>query len=124
VVSMLADRGARVLLAGTDTDFRGVPFGPMGTLLAIAEAVDKLHAICVVCGNPATRNQRLVDGQPAPAEAPVIQVGGSDSYEARCRGCHAVPSTTRAQTSLLDALAADPDDAVVLTHEWLARVAR
>jgi len=121
VVSMLADRGGRVILAGTDTDFRGVPFGPIGHLLAIAETVDKLHAICVICGNPATRNQRLVDGRPAPAEAPVIQVGGSESYEARCRGCHQVPSTSRSQTSLLDALASDPDGAVVLTHEWLAK---
>lgn len=125
VASKLADRGARVILAGTDTDFRGVPFGPMGTLLAVAETVDKLHAICVVCGNPATRNQRLVDGRPAPVEAPIIQVGGAESYEARCRRCHEVPSTTRAQTSLLDALEAEPADAVVLTHEWLkARGAR
>jgi thymidine kinase len=123
VVSMLADRGARVIVAGTDTDFRGVPFGPIGDLLAIAETVDKLHAICVVCANPATRNQRLMNGQPVPAEAPVIQVGGSESYEARCRGCHQVPSTARAQTSLLDALDADPADAVVLTHEWLTRSA-
>jgi thymidine kinase len=121
VVSTLADRGARVIIAGTDTDFRGVPFGPIGALLAIAETVDKLHAICVVCGNAATRNQRLVDGRPAPAEAPVIQVGGSESYEARCRGCHELPSTGRDQTSLLDALDADPADPVVLTHEWLAR---
>jgi thymidine kinase len=121
VVSMLADRGARLILAGTDTDFRGVPFGPIGDLLAVAETVDKLHAICVVCGNPATRNQRLMNGRPAPAEAPVIQVGGAESYEARCRGCHQVPSSSRDQTSLLDALDADPEDAVVLTHEWLAR---
>ncbi|MBA4156786.1 MAG: thymidine kinase [Gemmatimonadetes bacterium] len=121
VVSMLADRGARVIVAGTDTDFRGVPFGPIGTLLAVAESVDKLHAICVVCGNPATRNQRLVDGKPAPAEGPVIQVGGSESYEARCRGCHELPSISRQQTSLLDALEADPADPVILTHESLKR---
>lgn len=123
VVSMLADRGARVILAGTDTDFRGVPFGPIGTLLAVAESVDKLHAICVLCGNPATRNQRLVDGKPAPAEGPVIHVGGSESYEARCRGCHELPSLSRQQTSLLDALEADPADPVVLTHESLKRQA-
>ena len=119
VVTALADRGARVILAGTDMDFRGEPFGPMPRLLTIAETVDKLHAICVVCGNPATRNQRLVNGEPAPAEAPTIQVGGAESYEARCRRCHRVPSATRQQTSLLDALQAEPADAVVLTHESL-----
>jgi thymidine kinase len=121
VVEMLADRGTRVIVAGTDMDFRGAPFGPMPMLLTIAETVDKLHAICVVCGNPATRNQRLVDGVPAPADAPVIQVGGAESYEARCRRCHDVPSLHAAQTSLLDALAAEPADALVLTHESLQR---
>ncbi len=98
----LADRGVRVILAGTDMDFRGRPFGPMPALLAIAEKVDKLHAICVRCGELATRNQRLIDGRPAPAEGPTIQVGGLESYEARCRRCHEVPSEARAQTSLLE----------------------
>jgi thymidine kinase len=121
VVAMLADRGARVIVAGTDMDFRGVPFGPMGPLLAIAETVDKLHAICVICGNPATRNQRLVNGEPASVEGPIIHVGGLESYEARCRRCHQVPSGDRNQTSLLDALEADPADAVVLTHDNLKR---
>jgi thymidine kinase len=110
-----------VIAAGIDMDFRGEPFGPMPRLLTIAESVDKLYAICVVCGNPATRNQRLVDGKPAPAEAPVIQVGGDESYEARCRRCHEVPSVGRAQTSLLDALDADPADPVVLTHDSIRR---
>lgn len=91
VASSLAARGVRVIAAGTDTDFRGEPFGPMPALMAAAEIVDKLHAICVVCGGPATRNQRLVDGRPAPYDAPVIQVGGSEQYEARCRHCHRVP---------------------------------
>lgn len=100
VVNDLADRGIRVIVAGTDMDFRGEPFGPIPNLLAIAERVDKLHAICVVCGDLATRNQRLIDGRPAPAEGPTIQVGGSESYEARCRKCHQVPSTTRHQTEL------------------------
>jgi thymidine kinase len=100
VVTSLADRGVRVIVAGTDMDFRGEPFGPMPALLAIAEQVDKLHAICVVCGELATRNQRLIDGKPAPAEGPTIQVGGSESYEARCRRCHQVPARTRAQTEL------------------------
>jgi len=121
VVSVLADRGARVVLAGTDMDFRGEPFGPMPRLLTMAETVDKLHAICVLCGNPATRNQRLVDGLPAPYEAPVIQVGGAESYEARCRRHHEVPSLTRHQTSLLDALLAEPADARVLTYESLKK---
>ena len=100
VVNALADRGMRVIVAGTDMDFRGEPFGPMPQLLAIAEKVDKLHAICVVCGDLATRNQRLIDGAPAPAEGPTIQVGGAETYEARCRACHEVPKLTRHQTEL------------------------
>ncbi len=100
VVNALADRGIRVIIAGTDMDFRGEPFGPIPLLLAIAEKVDKLHAICVLCGDLATRNQRLINGQPAPAEGPTIQVGGAESYEARCRKCHEVPLTTRHQTEL------------------------
>ncbi len=101
VANGLADRGVRVVVAGTDMDFRGEPFGPMPTLLAVAEKADKLHAICVVCGDLATRNQRLIDGRPAPAEGPTIQVGGSESYEARCRRCHEVPRDARHQTDLL-----------------------
>lgn len=100
VVNDLADRGVRVVIAGTDMDFRGEPFGPMPQLMAVAEMVDKLHAICVVCGDLATRNQRLIDGKPAPAEGPTIQVGGAESYEARCRKCHQVPGVTRHQTEL------------------------
>jgi thymidine kinase len=119
VLSLLADRGMRVIVAGTDMDFRGEPFGPIGAILAMAETVDKLHAICVRCGNSATRNQRLVDGEPAPCEAPTIQVGGAESYEARCRVCHEVPSASRNQTSLLDLLETEPEDVVVLTHESL-----
>ena len=97
----LADRGRRVILAGIDTDFRGEPFGPMPTLLAVAEVVDKLHAICVLCGNPASRNQRLIDGEPAPYDSPTIMVGGSEAYEARCRACHVVPRRDREQVQLL-----------------------
>ena len=100
VVDALADAGMRVIAVGTDMDFRGEPFGPMGPLLARAERIDKLTAICVVCGDPATRNQRLIDGEPAPAEGPTIQVGGAESYEARCRGCHDVPQRDRSQTEL------------------------
>ncbi len=102
VANALADRGMRVILAGTDMDFRGRPFGPMGALLAVAEKIDKLNAICVICGNMATRNQRLIDGEPAPAEGPTIQVGGLETYEARCRECHDVPSEQRSQIRLLE----------------------
>jgi thymidine kinase len=101
VVTALAARGVRVILAGTDTDFRGEPFGAMGDLLAIAESVDKLQAICVICGDLATRNQRLVDGRPARYDSPVIMVGGRESYEARCRHCHRVPRLDEDQTALL-----------------------
>jgi thymidine kinase len=91
VCEELADRGKRVIAAGLDQDFRGEPFGPMPLLLAMAESVDKLTAICVVCGGPATRTQRLINGVPARFDDPVILVGGSESYEARCRACHEVP---------------------------------
>ncbi len=87
----LADRGIRVIAAGLDMDFRGEPFGPMPVLMAQAESVDKLQAICVVCGQPASRTQRLINGQPAAYDDPIILVGGSESYEARCRRCHQVP---------------------------------
>jgi thymidine kinase len=87
----LADRGVRVIAAGLDMDFRGEPFGPMPVLMAQAESVEKLQAICVVCGNPASRTQRLINGQPAAYDDPIILVGGSESYEARCRKCHQVP---------------------------------
>ena len=79
LATALAERGTRVILAGTDTDFRGEPFGPMPQLLAVAEIVDKLHAICVICGNPASRNQRLIDGRPARYDSPTIMVGGDES---------------------------------------------
>jgi thymidine kinase len=101
LATSLAERGRRVILAGTDTDFRGEPFGPMPQLLAVAELVDKLHAICVLCGAPASRNQRLIDGRPAPYDSPVIMVGAADSYEARCRACHQVPRQADVQGKLL-----------------------
>src|SRR3989442_612909 len=75
--------------------------GPMPTLLAVAEIVDKLQAICVVCGGPASRNQRLVNGRPALWGSPTILVGGRESYEARCRHCHKVPRADEDQTALL-----------------------
>lgn len=91
VVEELADRGIRVLVAGLDTDFRGEPFGAMPELMCRAEEVTKLRAICVHCGNPATRTQRLVNGEPAHYDDPIILVGAQESYEPRCREHHAVP---------------------------------
>jgi len=101
LATSLAARGRRVIIAGTDTDFRGEPFGPMPDLMAVAEVVDKLHAICVLCGAPASRNQRLVEGRPARYDSPVILVGGTESYEARCRACHQVPRRDEDQGRLL-----------------------
>ena len=91
VCNDLAGRGLRVILAGLDMDFRGEPFGPMPLLMAEAEEVTKLQAICVTCGAPASRTQRLIDDEPAAYDDPIILVGGSESYEARCRHCHEVP---------------------------------
>ncbi len=95
VCATLADQGKRVILAGLDLDFRGEPFGPMPLLMAQAEEVEKLHAICMVCGAPATRTQRLIDGKPAAYADPIILVGASEAYQARCRKHHEVP---RAET--------------------------
>jgi thymidine kinase len=93
VVEQLADGGKQVLVTGLDRDFRGIPFGPMPRLMALADQVTKLTAICMVCGEPATRTQRLIDGRPAPAESPLIVIGGlgDETYEARCRQHHEVP---------------------------------
>lgn len=91
VVQGLVDQGIRVIVGGLDMDFRGEPFGQMPILLAQAEVVDKLQAICMVCGEDATRTQRLVDGEPAYYEDPIIIVGASEMYEARCRIHHQVP---------------------------------
>lgn len=91
ICQQLASRGVRVIAAGLDMDFRGEPFGPMPLLMAQAETVDKLQAICVICGWPASRTQRLIDNRPANYDDPVVQVGGSEAYEARCRQHHEVP---------------------------------
>ena len=90
VVQDLAESGVRVIVAGLDSDFRGEAFGPMPVLLAVAERVEKLQAICMLCGEPASRTQRLIDGVPAHVEDPVIVVGASELYEARCRRHHMV----------------------------------
>ncbi len=87
----LAARGIRVIIAGLDTDFRGEPFGLMPILMAEAEEVTKLHAICMVCGDDASRTQRLVNGMPARYDEPIVIVGASELYEARCRQHHQVP---------------------------------
>jgi thymidine kinase len=87
----LAERGIRVIVAGLDQDFRGEPFGPMPQLMSLAEHVDKLHAICAVCGEEASRTQRLINDQPAAYDEPVVVVGASELYEARCREHHDVP---------------------------------
>jgi thymidine kinase len=91
LVDELADKKIRVIVAGLDTDFRGEPFGPMPELMARAERVDKLQAICMVCGEPASRTQRLVNGKPARYNDPVVIVGAAELYEARCRVHHEVP---------------------------------
>jgi thymidine kinase len=84
----LVAMGKRVIAAGLDLTFAGEPFGPMPMLMALADRVDKLQAVCVKCGAAGTRSQRLVDGRPAPANGPVVQVGGLGTYEARCRDCY------------------------------------
>lgn len=89
-VQELAGQGLRVICAGLDTDFRGEPFGIVGPLMAVAEQVTKLTAICSECGTDATRTQRIIDGKPAYYDDPTILVGANDSYEARCRCCHEV----------------------------------
>ncbi len=96
VVERLADSGKHVLVTGLDRDFRGIPFGPMPRLMALADQVTKLTAICMVCGEQATRTQRLIDGVPAPADSPLIVIGGmgDETYEARCRLHHEVPSAS------------------------------
>ena len=90
VSELLANRGIRVILAGLDNDFRGEPFPIMAKLLAKAEFITKLTAICVKCGAPATRTQRIVNGIPASYFDPIVVVGASEAYEPRCRHCHEV----------------------------------
>jgi thymidine kinase len=94
VVERLAGAGKQVIVTGLDRDFRGIPFGAMPRLMALADQVTKLTAICVLCGEPATRTQRLIGGQPAPFDSPLIVIGGlgDETYEARCRLHHEVPA--------------------------------
>lgn len=90
VVRNLSAQGKRVVVAGLDQDFRGEPFGSMPVLMAISEKVDKFQAICVVCGEPASRTQRIINGKPARYSDQVIMVGADEKYEARCSRCHEV----------------------------------
>lgn len=90
IIEYLADEGKRVIVSGLDTDFRAEPFSFMPKLMAKAEVVTKLTAVCVKCGAPATRTQRIVDGKPARYLDPIVLIGASESYEARCRHCHKV----------------------------------
>ncbi|KIL44004.1 thymidine kinase [Jeotgalibacillus alimentarius] len=98
VVTQLADKGFRVITAGLDQDFRGEPFGPVPHLMSLAEQVTKLQAVCAVCGSPASRTQRLIEGRPAGYDDPVILVGASEAYEPRCRHHHEVPTGVTVST--------------------------
>lgn len=95
----LADEGVEVVLAGLDQDFRRQPFGPMPQLLAVADEVVKLRAICMKCGAPASHTYRVIDGKPAHKDDPIILIGATESYEARCRGCHSLRGTKRRRGS-------------------------
>ena len=90
IVEQLAKNGHRVVVAGLDMDFRGEPFEPMPKLLAVSEQVTKLQAVCAVCGSPSSRTQRLINGEPAKIDDPIILVGANESYEPRCRAHHIV----------------------------------
>lgn len=90
VICALVDSGKRVLLAGLDLDFRGIPFGPIPVLLAIADHITKLQAICTQCGKDAHYTQRLVNHEPARFDDPIIQVGAQEAYQARCRNCYII----------------------------------
>ena len=112
VCNALADAGTRVIVSGTDQTFRGEPFEPLPRLIATAEYVDKLQAICSQCGEPASRNQRLIEGEPAHVDDPTILVGAEESYEARCRDCHVLRTGERpdGERSYLTDGEAGPDD--------------
>jgi len=91
VVRRLLREGNLVYATGLNQDFRGEPFGAMPELLAFADEISLLTAICQKCHGIGTRTQRIIDGQPAPWDSPLIFVGGADYYEARCPDCHEVP---------------------------------
>ncbi|GGE28558.1 thymidine kinase [Pullulanibacillus camelliae] len=101
IACFLANKGLRVIVAGLDMDFRGEPFPPVPNLMAVSETVTKLNAICAVCGAPASRTQRLINGKPACYDDPIIMVGASESYEPRCRHCHEVPGSPNALQGIM-----------------------
>ena len=90
IINKLADNGIRVIVAGLDMDFKAEPFHPMPEIMAISEMVTKLHAVCNKCGKEASRSQRLINGKPAKYDDPIVVIGASESYEARCRHCHEI----------------------------------
>ena len=90
VINKRADEGIRVIVAGLDMDFKAEPFYPMPEIMAISEMVTKLHAVCNKCGKEASRSQRLINGEPAKYDDPIVVIGASESYEARCRHCHEI----------------------------------
>lgn len=90
IINDLAGQGYRVIVAGLDMDFRGEPFYPMPEIMAISEIVTKLHAVCSKCGSEASRSQRLINGKPAKYDDPIVVIGASESYEARCRHCYEI----------------------------------
>ncbi len=98
IVEELADNGKRVIIAGLDQDFRGEPFGIIPNLMAIADSIDKLHAICVICGAVATKSQRLINDKPASYDDPIILVGSKETYQPRCRKCFNKPVKTTINT--------------------------
>lgn len=98
VCEHLALLGLRVMVAGLDMDFRGEPFGVIPKLMTTAEFVTKLTAVCTKCGAPATRTQRLVNGKPASYHDPIVLIGASESYEARCRHDHVVENKPKINT--------------------------
>jgi thymidine kinase len=91
----LADKGVEVVLAGLDQDFRREPFGPMPQLLAVADEVIKLRAICMKCGAPASHTYRMIEGKAAHWDDPIVLIGATESYEARCRNCYRIRRTAR-----------------------------
>lgn len=90
IIDQLANEGKRIIVSGLDQTYRGEPFTPMDEAIALADEVDKLSAVCEVCGQEATKTQRIIDGEPARADEPTIIVGADESYQARCRSCHKV----------------------------------
>lgn len=97
VICTLIDAGKRVIVSGLDLDFRGIPFGPIPTLLAIADTITKLQAICTECGDDAHFTQRLVNNKPARFDDPIIKVGAQEAYQARCRGCYRIDKAPQLQ---------------------------